>query len=145
MRINYNKGTFILDSSDAVHAAMIEDFQDESKLNYFVDLLNLDHNTAFQIYNSGISFFDKESYLNTITQQIQEIVDNQARELDYDDIKDVPTENFEGGKYQQEAISLLSWSSNLWILRDEYFKTINTEQDINNSFIENLPKFNKNG
>lgn len=89
--------------------------------------------------------WDKETYFLSITKQIQEIVDSKAREFDYDDIKDVPTENFDGGVYQQEAINLLTWASNLWLLRDAYFKTVNSEQDINSSFIETLPQFNNNG
>lgn len=92
-----------------------------------------------------LNVWNKETYFISITKQIQEIIDNQAREFDYDDIKDVPTENFAGGVYQQEAINLLAWASNLWVLRDEYFKTINSEQDIDNNFINNLPLFTQNG
>jgi len=96
----------------------------------------------YNAIHASENIWDKKTYFLFITKQIQEIVDNQAREFDYDDIKDVPTENFEGGTYEQEAISLLSWASNLWLLRDTYFKTVNSEQDIDNNFIENLPKFN---
>jgi hypothetical protein len=46
---------FYLDSTDeelgTIHAKMIEDFKDESKLNYFNQLLDQDPNTAFTIYN----------------------------------------------------------------------------------------------
>lgn len=86
--------------------------------------------------------WSKENYCILITKQIQSIIDSQAQELDYDDIKDVPTENFEGGVYQQEAVSLLTWASNLWLLRDAYFNRVNSEQDIDNNFINSLPKFN---
>jgi hypothetical protein len=46
---------FYLDPIDEVlgtiHAKMIEDFKDESKLNYFKQLLESNPNTAFTIYN----------------------------------------------------------------------------------------------
>jgi hypothetical protein len=47
---------FYLDANDSelgsVHAQMIEDFKDESKLNYFKQLLDANPNTAFSIYNN---------------------------------------------------------------------------------------------
>lgn len=55
MKVQYNKGFFYLDPTDEVlgtlHAQMIEDFQDESKLEYFKTLLDANPNTAFIIYN----------------------------------------------------------------------------------------------
>lgn len=125
----------------------IEEIPDLSKPRLFngVKILVFDSIQEHNNYLNSIKTWSKDYYCNSITQEIQNIVDNKAREFDYDDIKDVPTENFEGGVYQQEAISLLSWASNLWLLRDAYFKTLNSEQDINNNFIENLPKFNING
>jgi hypothetical protein len=55
MIVEFNNGIFYLDSQDeqlgTVHAQMIEDFKDESKLNYFKQLLNANTNTAFSIYN----------------------------------------------------------------------------------------------
>ena len=55
MIVEFNNGLFYLDSQDeqlgTVHAQMIEDFKDESKLNYFKQLLNANTNTAFSIYN----------------------------------------------------------------------------------------------
>jgi len=56
MKIESNKYTFFLDSTDEVlgtiHAQMIEDFKDKSKLEYFKQLLDKDSNTAFTIYNN---------------------------------------------------------------------------------------------
>ena len=47
---------FYLDTTDEVlgtiHAQMIEDFKDETKLEYFKQLLDADPNTAFTIYNN---------------------------------------------------------------------------------------------
>jgi hypothetical protein len=55
MTIEVNNIKFYLDPTDevlgAIHAQMIEDFKDESKLNYFKQLLNENSNTAFTIYN----------------------------------------------------------------------------------------------
>jgi hypothetical protein len=55
MIIEFNNSIFYLDSQDeqlgTIHAQMIEDFKDESKLNYFKQLLNTNTNTAFSIYN----------------------------------------------------------------------------------------------
>lgn len=56
MKIESNKYTFYLDPTDEVlgtlHAKMIEDFKDASKLEYFKQLLDQDPNTAFTIYNN---------------------------------------------------------------------------------------------
>ncbi len=56
MIVEFNNGLFYLDSQDeqlgTIHAQMIEDFKDESKLNYFKQLLNENPNTAFSIYNN---------------------------------------------------------------------------------------------
>lgn len=56
MKIESNKYTFYLDPTDEVlgtiHAQMIEDFRDETKLEYFKQLLDADPNTAFTIYNN---------------------------------------------------------------------------------------------
>lgn len=37
-----------------IHAQMVEDFKDNSKLEYFKQLLREDHNTAFLKYNNLI-------------------------------------------------------------------------------------------
>jgi hypothetical protein len=56
MKIETTKYTFYLNPTDEVlgtiHAKMIEDFKDESKLNYFKQLLEANPNTAFKIYNN---------------------------------------------------------------------------------------------
>jgi hypothetical protein len=56
MKIETLKYTFYLNPIDEVlgtiHAQMIEDFKDESKLEYFKQLLDQDPNTAFSIYNN---------------------------------------------------------------------------------------------
>jgi hypothetical protein len=56
MKIETSKYTFYLNPTDEVlgtiHAKMIEEFKDESKLNYFKELLDQDPNTAFTIYNN---------------------------------------------------------------------------------------------
>ena len=56
MILEFNNGLFYLNSKDeilgTIHAQMIEDFKDESKLEYFKQLLNADPNTAFSIYNN---------------------------------------------------------------------------------------------
>ncbi len=56
MIIEVKNTKFYLDPTDEVlgtiHAQMIEDFKDESKLNYFKELLEQDPNTAFTIYNN---------------------------------------------------------------------------------------------
>jgi hypothetical protein len=56
MKIESNKYTFFLDSTDEVlgtiHSQMIEDFKDASKLEYFKQLLDENPNTAFTIYNN---------------------------------------------------------------------------------------------
>jgi hypothetical protein len=56
MIVEFNNGLFYLDSQDeqlgTIHAQMIEDFKDESKLEYFKQLLDKDSNTAFSIYNN---------------------------------------------------------------------------------------------
>jgi len=56
MIVEFNNGLFYLDSQDeelgTIHAQMIEDFKDNSKLNYFKQLLNANTNTAFSIYNN---------------------------------------------------------------------------------------------
>jgi hypothetical protein len=55
MIIETNNIKFYLDSKDeelgTLHSKMIEDFKDESKLNYFKQLLEANPNTAFTIYN----------------------------------------------------------------------------------------------
>jgi len=55
MTIEVSKIKFYLDPTDevlgAIHAQMIEDFKDESKLEYFKKLLEANLNTAFKIYN----------------------------------------------------------------------------------------------
>jgi hypothetical protein len=55
MKIETSKYTFYLNPTDeelgTLHAKMIEDFKDESKLEYFKQLLDQDPNTAFTIYN----------------------------------------------------------------------------------------------
>jgi hypothetical protein len=55
MIVQTSKYTFYLNPIDEVlgtiHAQMIEDFKDESKLNYFKQLLEANPNTAFTIYN----------------------------------------------------------------------------------------------
>ena len=55
MIVEFNNGLFYLDSQDeqlgTIHAQMIEDFKDKSKLEYFKQLLDADSNTAFSIYN----------------------------------------------------------------------------------------------
>ena len=56
MKIETLKYTFYLNPTDeelgTIHAQMIEDFKDESKLNYFKQLLDANPNTAFTIYNN---------------------------------------------------------------------------------------------
>ena len=56
MIVESNNIKFYLDPTDEVlgtiHAQMIEDFRDESKLEYFKQLLDEDPNTAFTIYNN---------------------------------------------------------------------------------------------
>lgn len=56
MIVEINNIVFYLDPTDEVlgtiHAKMIEDFRDESKLEYFKQLLEQDPNTAFTIYNN---------------------------------------------------------------------------------------------
>ena len=56
MTIKVNNIKFYLDPTDEVlgtiHAQMIEHFKDESKLNYFKQLLEENPNTAFSIYNN---------------------------------------------------------------------------------------------
>jgi hypothetical protein len=56
MKIESNNYTFYLNPTDEVlgiiHAKMIEDFIDASKLEYFKKLLDQDPNTAFTIYNN---------------------------------------------------------------------------------------------
>ena len=56
MIVEINNIKFYLDSTDEVlgtiHAQMIEDFKDASKLEYFKQLLDADPNTAFTIYNN---------------------------------------------------------------------------------------------
>ena len=56
MIVESNKYNFYLDPTDEVlgtlHAQMIEDFKDASKLEYFKQLLDADPNTAFTIYNN---------------------------------------------------------------------------------------------
>jgi hypothetical protein len=58
MVIKTEKYTFYLgvDENDlelsTLHAKMIEDFRDASKLEYFKQLLDADPNTAFTIYNN---------------------------------------------------------------------------------------------
>ncbi len=56
MIIEFNNGIFYLNSQDeelgTIHSQMIEDFKDEKKLEYFKQLLDLDPNTAFTIYNN---------------------------------------------------------------------------------------------
>ena len=56
MIIEFNNSIFYLNSQDeilgTIHAKMIEDFKDESKLEYFKQLLDADPNTAFSIYNN---------------------------------------------------------------------------------------------
>jgi hypothetical protein len=55
MTIKFNNSKFYLNPTDevlgAIHAQMIEDFKDKSKLNYFKQLLEENPNTAFTIYN----------------------------------------------------------------------------------------------
>ena len=56
MIVESNNIKFYLDPTDEVlgtiHAKMIEDFKDASKLEYFKQLLDQDPNTAFTIYNN---------------------------------------------------------------------------------------------
>ena len=58
MVIKTEKYTFYLgvDENDlelsTLHAQMIKDFRDASKLEYFKQLLDADPNTAFTIYNN---------------------------------------------------------------------------------------------
>ena len=56
MIVEVNNIRFYLDPTDEVlgtiHAQMIEDFKDASKLEYFKQLLDQDPNTAFTIYNN---------------------------------------------------------------------------------------------
>jgi hypothetical protein len=56
MIIEVNNIRFYLNPIDdvlgTIHAQMIEDFKDESKLNYFKQLLEANPNTAFTIYNN---------------------------------------------------------------------------------------------
>lgn len=58
MIIKTEKYTFILGTIEndielnTLHAQMIEDFKDASKLEYFKQLLDQDPNTAFTIYNN---------------------------------------------------------------------------------------------
>ena len=58
MIVDFQNGIFYVNSQDEelgiIHAQMIEDFKDESKLNYFKQLLNANTNTAFSIYNNFI-------------------------------------------------------------------------------------------
>jgi hypothetical protein len=55
MIVEFQNGIFYLNSQDEqlgiIHAKMIEDFKDKSKLEYFKQLLDKDSNTAFSIYN----------------------------------------------------------------------------------------------
>jgi hypothetical protein len=54
MIIEFNNGLFYLNSQDeelgTLHAQMIEDFKDSSKLERFKQLLESDSNTAFSIF-----------------------------------------------------------------------------------------------
>jgi len=56
MIVEFQNGLFYLNSQDeqlgTIHAQMIEDFKDNSKLEYFKQLLNANTNTAFSIYNN---------------------------------------------------------------------------------------------
>lgn len=54
MKIYADNCCFVLDATDSefgvIHAQMIVDFEDKSKLERFIDLLNQDANTAFNNY-----------------------------------------------------------------------------------------------
>jgi hypothetical protein len=56
MIVEFQNGIFYLNSQDeqlgTIHAQMIEDFKDKSKLDYFKQLLDANTNTAFSIYNN---------------------------------------------------------------------------------------------
>lgn len=55
MIIKTNGILFVLDPNDeqfgTIHARMIQEFQEEAKLDFFKQLLQQDVNTAFELYN----------------------------------------------------------------------------------------------
>lgn len=141
MVINYNKGVFILDSGNAIHAAMIADFADESKRQYFIDLLNADDNTAFAIYNSGVSFWDKEEYSQQINEAHNELFRQLCTERDYLTIGEIPIWEL-SHKYQDESLALQQWWIDTCELVEDYLATVTEHTALPiKDFINSLPKF----
>lgn len=91
--------------------------------------------------NSLASIWDKEEYKKLITIEIDELILNTIKLYDYENLSEVVAEYYPNGLWEQEALNLLEWKTNLWILRDNYFETL-TEETIINNFTETLPTFN---
>ncbi len=92
-------------------------------------------------FNSIPVVWDKEEYKKLITIEIDELILDTIKLYDYESLSEVVAEYYPNGMWEQEALSILQWKSNLWVLRDEYFNTL-TEEKIINNFIETLPKYN---
>jgi len=92
-------------------------------------------------FNNIQVIFDKEEYKILITIEIDELILDTIKLYDYENISEVVAEYYPNGIWEQEALSILQWKSNLWMLRDNYFNIL-TEETIINNFTGTLPKYN---
>ncbi len=82
--------------------------------------------------------WDKEAYCAQITAEIDALILAAINEYDYERLSEVVAENYAGGVWQSEALAILQWKTDLWVIRNGYFEAL-TEQNVNDSFIDSLP------
>ena len=143
MKVEVTSTTFYLDSNDPIHADMISEFADATKLEYFKLLLEADPNTAFAIYNQGKDLFDKEAHIKDIDAAYMAHVHEVLKEYDYENAGDIAA--YIGHPlFGSEAYALRAW---YWATYDIFLAykdevTGATAKTIE-QFISDLPIFNK--
>jgi hypothetical protein len=83
---------------------------------------------------------DLEGYKNRIDSEVQQLLDNKAKEYRYDNMQQVTQFATVENEYQDEAIALLEWNARVWELTEAHVAEvieIPTED-----FILTLPTYN---
>lgn len=98
-----------------IHAQMALDFQDESNLERFKQLLRDNPDTAFAVYNNLNPTFDLADFLNRLSTAFDLKFETYWRAKGYTDIFDLLSHAANPESvYNAEALSLLQWSHSSW-------------------------------
>jgi hypothetical protein len=158
MIIKAGNNTFILSPNTgdygASHAKMVEDFKDESKLNYFKKLLSDNADTAFAVYN-GIDtthVWDKESHCAEIEAAVDKMVSAKLIELNYTNFQGEPSVGDvsagvtdEEALWHLEAVAVGKWYNVVYAAMYAYIDSVNEATALPVAdFIASLPQLQTN-